>query len=166
MLRSMDDQTVGAIGRLFARDLTMDQDTHAARTAYGSVRLALSSLPQPDDWFYHYDENAEGPPTALLLTAGRLVEVGVTWEGSDTAVDLRAVGRRLEDGDAVIEMEWHGGTIDNEVLHHATAWAFKFSDGARIKVPGLIRTRPGEDEVLDDGERFGREVASRLGQRP
>jgi hypothetical protein len=68
------------------------------------------------------------------------------------------------DAGAVIEMEWRGATFDEDVLRHATAWAFKFPDGARIEVPGVVRAMPGENEVLDEGERFAREVASRLGQ--
>lgn len=142
----------------------MTDDTHEARTARGAVQLALLSLPQPDDWIYSYDDEAEGPPVALLLAGDRLIEVTAAWEG-DGPASVKAVGRELVDTGAVIEMEWRGATFDGDVLQHDTSWAFKFPDGARIKVPGVVRAMPGENETLDEGERFAREVASRLGQR-
>jgi hypothetical protein len=93
-----------------------------------------------------------------------LVEVTVAWEGSGPA-SLKAVGRELVNAGPVIEMEWRGATLDGDVLQHNTSWAFKFPDGARIEVPGVVRAMQGENETLDEGERFAREVASRLGQR-
>lgn len=160
----VDTNTAGQLSRAFGRTLGMMVDTHEARTALGAVQLALLSLPQPDYWIYSHDDEAEGPPVALLLAGGRLVEVTAAWEGNGPA-SVKAVGRELVDGGAVIEMEWRGATFEEEVLRHTTAWSFNFPDGAKTKVPGLVRSMPGEDVNLDEGERFAREVASRLGQR-
>jgi hypothetical protein len=98
----------------------MTEDTHEAGTARGALQLALLSLPQPDDWIYSYDDEAEGPPVALLLAGDRLVEVTAAWEGSGPA-SLKAVGRKLVDAGAVIEMEWRGATFDGDVLQHDTS---------------------------------------------
>lgn len=163
-LRQMDEENAGRLSRAFGRTLRMMEDTHEARTAFGALQLALLSLPQPDDWIYSYDDEAEGPPVALLLAGDRLIEITAAWEGSGPA-SLKSVSRELVDAGAVIEMEWRGATSEGDVLQHDTAWAFKFPDGARIEVPGVVRTMPGENETLDEGERFAREVASRLGQR-
>jgi hypothetical protein len=142
----------------------MMEDTHEARTALDAVQRALLSLPQPDDWIYSYDDEAEGPPVALLLAGNRLVEVTAAREGSGPAT-VKVVDRELAAAGAVIEMEWRGATFDGDVLQHDTSWAFKLPDGARIEVPGVVRAMPGENEMLDERERFAREVASRLGQR-
>lgn len=56
--------------------------------------------------------------------------------------------------------------VAGHLIHHGTGWCFKFPDGARVLVPGVVTVRPDEPgEELDEGEKFARAVAARLGER-
>lgn len=159
----MDQENSWTLADCFANTLGLRTDTHDARTAVATIRRALAVLPQPDDWVYFESEDAES--TALLLAGDRLVEIHASWERGEPA-NVSAVSRRLVDGGAVIELTWNGPEVAGQFIRHDTNWDFKFPDGARVLIPGVVTARSDEaGEKLDEGEEFARAVAAALGER-